>query len=75
MEDKRFEYFYNCINRGQNKNENTFFIMVKDPVWHPLRSCDKTIFFFTYQEAEKYMYDWQARKNFPEAYVKANVCN
>lgn len=71
MEREGLNIFLQSLNKEQHQRTTGYFIiMVNKSGWKPLSSMKKEIIFFTQEEAENYMYSWQARNNSAPAYVK-----
>lgn len=72
MERDGLNIFSQSVNKEQHQCTTGYFIiMVNKSGWKPLVSMNKEIKFFTQEEAENYMYSWQARNNSAPAYIKA----
>lgn len=73
MEQERFNYFLQSINRSCQNKDNTFIIIYNDNgKWKVLTSYNQPIIFFDKDEATHYMWSWQKRSGNLSAYVKSN---
>lgn len=73
MEQERFNYFLQSINRNCQNKDNTFIIIYNDNgKWKVLTSYNQPIIFFDKDEATHYMWSWQERSGILSAYVKSN---
>lgn len=72
MEREGLNIFLQSLKKEQHQCTTGYFIiMVNKSGWKPLFSMNKEIKFFAQEEAENYMYSWQARNNSAPAYIKA----
>lgn len=72
MERDGLNIFLQSLKKEQHQYITGYFIIIVNKNgWKPLFSMNKEIKFFTQEEAENYMYSWQARNNSAPAYIKA----